>query len=169
MLKRRHAAAVEAPICARVSDTHSLACAPNDAPDARWKFSFAKGRLRRVADAGDSKKKKMQKTKTPTSSPLAIDVVPLDLPSDVSAYDYKPWRRVRDVVAQAHFVAEETRAAAEKRGFDITRAMSHMMSCPFSWDFSAEPFLDSILFVAPGSRHQFCALCHRCCRCVHMT
>ena len=164
VLKRRHAAAVEAPICARISDTHSLACAPNDAPDARWKFGFANGRLRRVADAKDStdqKKKKAQKAqkkqktqkiektkKTKKTSPLAIGVAPLDLPSDPAAYDCKPWRRVRDVVAQAHYVAEEMRAAAEKcYMFDIKRALSRMEVCPFSWDFSAEPFLDSILFV----------------------
>ena len=160
VLKRRHAAAVEAPICARVSDTHSLACAPNDAPDARWKFGFANRRFRRVADAKDSnnhKKKaqkgqKKQKTqiikKTEKSSPLAVGVVPLDLPSDPTAYDCKPWRRVRDVVAQAHYVAEEMRAAAEQDyTFDIERAMSQMEACPFAWDFSAEPFVDSILFV----------------------
>ena len=162
VLKRRHAAAVEAPICARVSDTHSLACAPNDAPDARWQFGFANGRLRRVADAKDGnsmkktqtaqktqkKTKKTKKTETPASSLLATDVVPLNLPSDPTAYDYKPWRRVRDVVAQAHFVAEEMRAAADKDCvFDIKRALSHMETCPFAWDFSAEPFLDSILFV----------------------
>ena len=61
VLKRRHAAAMEAPVCARLSDTHSLVCAPNDAPDARWKFGFANGGLRRVADGKDSKKK-MEKT-----------------------------------------------------------------------------------------------------------
>ena len=70
------------------------------------------------------------------------------MPSDPAAYDCKPWRRVRDVVAQAHFVAEEMRAAADKDCvFDIKRALSHMETCPFAWDFSAEPFLDSILFV----------------------
>ena len=149
VLKRRHAAAMEAPVCARLSDTHSLVCAPNDAPDARWKFGFANGSLRRVANADDNKeKKKSQKTKKPTISALVVDVIPLDLPSDLSAYDCKPWRRVRDVTALAHFKAEEMRAAADKDYvFDIKRALSRMETCPFAWDFSAEPFLDSILFV----------------------
>ena len=146
--RRRHGAAVEAPVCARLSDTHSLVCAPKDAPGARWKFGFANGSLRRVADGKDNSKRKSQKTKKPTISALAADVIPLDLPSDMSAYDCKPWRRVRDVTAQAHFVAEEMRAAADKDYvFDIKRALSRMETCPFAWDFSAEPFLDSILFV----------------------
>ena len=149
VLKRRHAAAMEAPVCARLSDTHSLVCTPNDAPDARWKFGFANGNLRRVANGkGISKKGNSSKTKKPTISALAADVIPLDLPSDLSAYDCKPWRRVRDVTARAHFVAEEMRAAADKDYvFDINRALSRMETCPFAWDFSAEPFLDSILFV----------------------
>jgi len=156
VLKRRHAAAMEAPVCARLSDTHSLVCAPKDAPDARWKFGFANGSLRRVADGKNSKKKmektsqkkKSQKTEKPTISALAVDVIPLDLPSDLSAYDCKPWRRVRDVTALAHFKAEEMRAAADNDYvFDIERALSRMETCPFAWDFSAEPFLDSILFV----------------------
>jgi hypothetical protein len=158
VLKRRHAAAMEAPVCARLSDTHSLVCAPNDAPDARWKFGFANGSLRRVADGKDNKKKmKMTKKKKelqkktkkkPAIPALAADVIPLDLPSDLSAYDCKPWRRVRDVTAQAHFKAEEMRAAADKDYvLNIERALSRMETCPFAWDFSAEPFLDSILFV----------------------
>ena len=118
VLKRRHAAAMEAPVCARLSDTHSLVCAPKDAPDARWKFGFANGSLRRVADGKDSKmkinKKKSQKTKKkPTNPALIADVIPLDLPRDLSVYDCKPWRRVRDVTALAHFKAEEMRAAAD--------------------------------------------------------
>ena len=127
VLKRRHAAAMEAPVCARLFDTHSLVCTPNDAPDARWKFGVANGNLRRVADGkGNSKKGKSPKTKKPTISALAADVMPLDLPSDLSAYDCKPWRRVRDVTAQAHFVAEEMRAAADKDYvFDIKRLVAH--------------------------------------------
>ena len=43
---------------------------------------------------------------------------------------------------------EEMRAAADKDYvFNIERALSRMDTCTFAWDFSAEPFLDSILFV----------------------
>ena len=58
----------------------------------------------------------------------------LDLPTDASAYDKRPWRCLRDVVAVSHFKAEELRAQAEDRAFDIDRAMCGMVVCPFAWD-----------------------------------
>ena len=146
VLKRRHAAAVEAPVCSCLSDTHVLAGVPKEGPNTRWKFGFFKGRLRRVADDKD-KKKKSQKTSAPTLSAVGADVIPLDLPSDVSAYDRRPWVRVRDVITQAHFRAEEMRAAEEQTPFDIERASSRMDTCPFSWDCTHRPFLHTFLFI----------------------
>ena len=146
VLKRRHAAAVEAPVCARLSDTHILAGVPNDGPDARWKFGFSKGSLRRVADDKDNKRKS-QKTSAPTFFAAGADVTPLDLPGDVSAYDRRPWVRVRDLIAQAHFRAEEMRAAEEQTPFDIEKASSHMETNPFEWDCTHRPFLHTFLFI----------------------
>ena len=49
-------------------------------------------------------------------------------------------------------MSEEMRAAADKDYvLDIKRALSRMETCPFAWDFSVEPFLDSILFVVWSS------------------
>jgi hypothetical protein len=105
VLERRHVAAVEAPVCSCLSDTHVLVGVPKEGPHTRWKFGFSKGGLRRVAydkekKGGKSKKttsspasfaKKGRKSKKTTSAPASFaagaDVTPLDLPSDVSVYD----------------------------------------------------------------------------------
>ena len=71
----------------------------------------------------------------------------LDLPSDASAYDRRLWARVRDLVAQAHFRAEEMRAAEEQMPIDIEKASSHMETDPFKWDCTHRPFLHTFLFI----------------------
>ena len=147
VLKRRHAAAAEAPVCSRLSDTHVLVGVPKEGPDTRWKFGFSKGGLRRVADDKEKKGRKSKKTSAPTLFAAGADVTPLDLPSDVSAYDRRPWVRVRDLIAQAHFRAEEMRAAEEQTPFDIERASSHMETNPFEWDCTHRPFLHKFLFI----------------------
>ena len=146
VLKRRHTTAVETPVCARLSDTHVLAAVPRDGPASRIKFTFARAGLRCVADEKD-KKRKSQKTSTSTLSAVGADVIKLDLPSNVSAYNCPPWWRVRDLIAQAHFKAEQMSSGAEERPFDIKKAMSHMEMNPFAWDLSHRPFLQSFLFV----------------------
>ena len=147
VLKRRHTTAVETPVCARLSDTHVLAAVPRDGPAARIKFTFAKAGLRCVPDDDHDKKRKSQETSTPTLSAVGADVIKLDLPSDVSAYNCRPWWRVRDLIAQAHFKAEEMSSGVEERPFDITKALSHMETNAFEWDLTHRPFLRAFLFV----------------------
>ena len=146
VLKRKHTAAVETPVCARLSDTHVLAAVPRDGPEARIKFTFAKAGLRRVADDKD-KKRKSQKTSASTLSAAGADVIKLDLPSDPSAYNRRPWCRVRDLIAQAHFKGEEMRSAAEEKPFDIEKASLQLETNPFEWDLTHRPFLQAFLFV----------------------
>jgi hypothetical protein len=146
VLKRRHTTAVETPVCARISDTHVLTAVPRDGPAARIKFTFAKAGLRCVADEKD-KKRKSQKTSTSIITAVGADVIKLDLPSDVSAYNCPPWWRVRDLIAQAHFKAEQMSSGEEERPFDIKKAMSHMETNAFKWDLTHRPFLHAFLFV----------------------
>ena len=54
---------------------------------------------------------------------------------------------MRDLIAQAHFRAEETRAAEEQKPLDIERASSHMETNPFEWDCTHRPFLHTFLFI----------------------
>ena len=135
ILKRRHGAAMEAPIAARISDGLSLACVPAD-PGGRSLFHFHHGKLRRVRDDENMK---------PTTD-STTHAKPLELPAALSAYDKRPWRCLRDVAAQAHFRAEEIRAQAEGRAFDIDRAMSALVVCPFAWD-TTECFDHTTVFV----------------------
>ena len=93
--KRRRGTDMEAPICARISDTHSLACLPHEA-GARSQFGLGREQLRRVVDDGSTK----------PSTGMSAHAKRLDLPADLSAYDKRPWRCLRDAVAQAHFKAE---------------------------------------------------------------
>ena len=93
--KRRRGTDMEAPICARISDTHSLACLPHEA-GARSQFGLGRDKLRRVVDDGSTK----------PSTGMSAHAKRLDLPADLSAYDKRPWRCLRDAVAQAHFKAE---------------------------------------------------------------
>ena len=73
---------------------------------------------------------------------IAAHAVPLKLPNDdLKAYDRRPWRCLRDVVAHARFRAEQMRATAEGRAFDLARALSAMETCPFRWD-ATEAFND---------------------------
>ena len=88
--------------------------------------------------ADDEKRKKMA-----TNSATHAKV--LNLPTEASAYDKRPWRCLRDVVAAAHFKAEELRAA-EGRDFDIDRATSGLVVCPFEWD-TTENFAGQTIFV----------------------
>ena len=147
VLKRRHAAAAEAPVCSRLSDTHVLVGVPKEGPDTRWKFGFSKGGLRRVAYDKEKKGRKSKKTSAPAFFAAGANVTPLDLPSDVSAYDCRPWVRVRDLIAQAHFKKEEMRAVEEQTPFDIEKALSHMETNPFEWDCTHRPFLHTFLFI----------------------
>ena len=135
LLKRRHGATIEVPICARVDDKRSLAVSPN-AVGTRTLFGFQRNKFRCVAD--DQKRKKMAVNS-------ATHAKVLDLPTEASAYEQRPWRCLRDVVAAAHFKAEELRAA-EGRDFDIDRAMSGLVVCPFEWD-TTEKFDGQTLFV----------------------
>ena len=148
--KRRRGTDMEAPICARISDTHSLACLPREA-GARSQFGLGRDKLRRVVDDGSTK----------PSTGMSAHAKRLDLPADPSAYDKRPWRCLRDAVAQAHFKAEallilkfghqvyqvcfefrkyynltreEMRALAEDRTVDIDRATSALETCAFAWD-----------------------------------
>ena len=146
-VKPRHGCAREVPICARISETHSLASLPHG-PDARGAaFSFGRDKFRRVADRLSTKKKVTKKAQQQPSLAVsaAADVVPLKLPDDLSAYDRRPWRCLRDVVAHAHFRAEQMRASAEG-GFDLARALSAMETCPFRWD-ATEAFNDTTVFI----------------------
>ena len=133
-LKRR-GGAVEAPICAHISNGRSLACVPSD-PGSRSLFHFHVGRLRSVVD---------DENRQPTID-AATHAKPLHLPTDLSAYNKRPWRCLRDIVAHAHFRAEGIRARTEGRAFDIDRAMSGFDVCPFSWD-AGEFFNDTTVFV----------------------
>ena len=135
VLKRRHGGTIEVPICARVDDKRSLAVLPNEV-GTRTVFGFHQNKFRCVAD--DEKRKKMA-----TNSATHAKV--LNLPTEASAYDKRPWRCLRDVVAAAHFKAEELRAA-EGRDFDIDRAMSGLVVCPFEWD-TTENFAGQTVFV----------------------
>ena len=123
IIRRRHGTFTEAPICARISEKHSFACLPGGV-DARYKFSLARKSLRRVVDNGTRK----------ATTEMAAHATPIDLPTDLSAYNQAPWRCLRDVVAQAHFKAEELRALTEGRAMNIDLAMSAFETCPFSWD-----------------------------------
>ena len=69
----------------------------------------------------------------------------LDLPTEASAYEKRPWRCLRDVVAVGNFKAEELRAEAEERAFDIDSAMSGLVVNPFEWD-STENFGGQTVF-----------------------
>ena len=149
--KRRRGTDMEAPICARISDTHSLACLPHEA-GARSQFGLGRDKLRRVVDDGSTK----------PSTGMSAHAKRLDLPADLSAYDKRPWRRLRDAVAQNHVKAEvssnskvwtsglsvvfcgfrkcsnltreEMRALSEGRAVDIDRATSALEKCAFAWD-----------------------------------
>ena len=134
ILKRR-GGAVEAPICAHISNERSLACVPAD-PGSRSLFHFHIGRLRSVVD---------DENRQPTID-AATHAKPLHLPADLSAYNKRPWRCLRDIVAHAHFRAEVIRARSEDRSLDIGRAMSGFDVCPFSWD-AGEVFNDTMVFV----------------------
>ena len=134
ILKPRHGAAIEAPIAARISDDRSLACVPAD-PGCRSLFHFHRDKLRRVVD--DENRKPADST---------THARPLDLPADFTAYDKRPWRCLRDVAAFSEFKAEEIRAHAEGRAFDIDRAMSALVVCPFEWD-TTECFNHTTVFV----------------------
>ena len=144
ILKRRHGASMEAPIAARISDCRSLACVPAD-PGCRSLFHFQRDKLRKVVD--DENKKPVDSTS---------HAEPLDLPADFSAYDKRPWRCLRDVAAFAQFRAEEIRAHAEGRAFDIDRAMSALVVCPFEWD-TTECFNHTTVFVIlrSGDKNNF--------------
>ena len=48
---------------------------------------------------------------------------------------------------EAHFRAEEMRAAEEQTPFDIEKASSHMETNPFEWDCTHRPFLHTFLFI----------------------
>ena len=120
--KGNRGAAIEVPICARISDRHSLACVPGDPGTARLLFGFHRDRMRRVVDDEHHK---------PVTD-ISAHAKALELPADFTAYDKRPWRCLRDVVAQAQFRAEEIRAQADCRAFDIDRAMSGLVVCPFS-------------------------------------
>ena len=171
VVKPLNCCAREVPICARISETHSLACLPH-APDLRGAaFSFGRDRIRRVADpqpkplaepprATVAKRgrrvadpqpiqaKKVTK-KTPQKAAIAVAasyVVPINLPEDLTLYNRRPWRCLRDVVAYSHFRAEQMRASAEGRAVDLARALSAMETCPFRWD-ATEAFNDTTLFV----------------------
>ena len=54
---------------------------------------------------------------------------------------------MRDLIAQAHFRAEEMHAAEEQTPFDIERASSHIETNPFKWDCTHRPFLHTFLFI----------------------
>ena len=70
----------------------------------------------------------------------------LELPTNASAYNKRPWRCFRDVVAAGHFKAEALRAQAENRASDIDRAMCGLVVCPFEWD-TTENFDSQTAFV----------------------
>ena len=135
IVKRQYGPDMEAPICARVSDKHSLACLPGG-PEARSQFGLTGAKLRKVVDDGSSK---------PTTG-VAAHAKRFDLPADLSAYDKRPWRCLRDAVAQAHFRAEEMRALSEGRAVDVDRAMSALETCAFEWD-QKECFSHTTVFV----------------------
>ena len=170
VVKPLNCCAREVPICARISETHSLACLPH-APDLRGAvFSFGRDRIRRVADrqpvalaeppranvakrgrrVADPPTQTTKVTKkTPPKATIAVAasyVVPLNLPEDLTVYNRRPWRCLRDVVAFAHFRAEQMRASAEGCAIDLARALSSMETCPFRWD-ATEAFNDTTLFI----------------------
>ena len=78
-------------------------------------------------------------TKSPTHAKV------LDLPTEASAFEKRPWRCLRDVVAVCHFKGEEPRAEAEERAFDIDSAMSGLVVNPFEWD-TTENFAGQTIF-----------------------
>ena len=97
VLKRRHGATFEAPICTRVDDKRSLAIAPNEI-GTRTLFGFDRKLLKCIVD-DDSRKK--------ITSDSAAHAKVLELPDDIASYNRRPWRCLRDVVAAAQFTAEE--------------------------------------------------------------
>ena len=135
-MKRPHGGAIEAPICARVDDKRSLAAVPNKA-GTRALFGFQHDKFRCVVD--DETRKKM-------STDSATHAKKLELPTNASAYNKRPWRCFRDVVAAGHFKAEALRAQAENRASDIDRAMCGLVVCPFEWD-TTENFDSQTAFV----------------------
>ena len=136
VLKRRHGGTIEVPICARIDDKRSLAVLPNEV-GTRTLFGFQHNKFRCVVD--DETRKKM-------TIDSATHAKVLDLPADASAYDKRPWRCLRDVVAAGHFKAEALRTQAEGRAFDIDRAMCGLVVCPFEWD-TTENFSYQIAFI----------------------
>jgi hypothetical protein len=136
VLKRRHGGTIEVPICARVDDKRSLAVLPNEV-GTRTLFGFQHNKFRCIVD--DETRKKM-------TIDSATHAKVLELPAEASAYDKRPWRCLRDVVAASHFKAEELRAQAEGRAVDIDRAMAGLVVCPFAWD-STEDFGGQTVFI----------------------
>ena len=150
ILKRRLGRAFEAPVCARISAKRMLACLPNE-DGARTLFSFRRDNLRSVADdesmmRGTGAVAHAKPLRQKSLGPMATYAKPLDLPTYLSAYDKRPWRRLRDIVALAHFKAEEMRAQAEGRFIDFERAMAALELCPFAWD-SKESLRHTMVFV----------------------
>ena len=111
-----------------------LAILPNDV-GTRTLFGYQRNKSKPVVD--DEKRQKM-------TIDSATHAKVLDLPADISSYNKRPWRCLRTVAA-AQFKAEELRAHAKGRAFDIDRATSGLVVCPFR--YTTENFGDQTAFV----------------------
>jgi hypothetical protein len=105
--KRRRGTDMEAPICARISDTHSLSCLPREA-GARAQFRLGRDKLRRVVDDGSTK----------PSTGMSVHATRLDLPADLSAYDKRPWRCLRCGETRIDITLFRQRAIGAHRALD---------------------------------------------------